>query len=272
MQELVQAIRDRRAILFAGAGLSMNLGLPSFGGLIRHLAEELDFDPEVFRLSGDYLSLAEYYLLQKSSLGPLRSWMDRTWHDSAVDIRTSEVHNHITELKFPIIYTTNYDRWLEKSLEARNIPFVKIVNVADIAKSSDDKTQIVKLHGDFDDDASIVLTESSYFERLSFESPLDIKLRADVLGRTILFIGYSLGDINIRYLLYKLHKQWQTSAYERARPRSYIFLARPNLVQEEILRSRGIEPIVSEEDNPKLGLEKFLKKLLSESFGKYSAT
>ncbi len=51
-------------------------------------------------------------------------------------------------------------------------------------------------------DASIVLGESSYFRRLDLESPLDIKLRADLPGRTVMFIGYSLADVNIRYLFY----------------------------------------------------------------------
>lgn len=30
---------------------------------------------------------------------------------------------------------------------------------------------------------------------------LDIKLRSDMLGKTILYIGYSLEDINMRFLL-----------------------------------------------------------------------
>ena len=60
--------------------------------------------------------------------------------------------------------------------------------------------------GGADGDSSLVLTESNYFERLEFESALDIKLRADMLGKCLLFIGYSLSDINIRYMLYKLHK------------------------------------------------------------------
>jgi len=34
------------------------------------------------------------------------------------------------------------------------------------------------------------------FDRLYFSSPLDIKLRTDALGRSILFIGYSLSDVN----------------------------------------------------------------------------
>lgn len=267
MHDLIQAIREQKAMLFVGAGLSKNLGLPTFDELINHLAEELGFDPQVFHLSGDYLSLAEYYRIKKGSLGSLRSWMDRTWHDSKIDIKQSEIHKSIVQLKFPIIYTTNYDRWLEKSFEAYDIKFSKITNVADIAKIRNGATQIVKLHGDFDDDASIVLTESSYFDRLNFESPLDIKLRADTLGRTILFIGYSLTDINIRYLLYRLHKQWQSPDVEYARPRSYVFLSRPNLIQEEVLKARGIEPIISSEDDPRQGLESFLKDLLNEAYG-----
>ena len=115
MQDLIQSIREGKAILFAGAGLSMNLGLPSFGGLIDHLADELGFNRDLFQMSGDYLSLAEYYYQQKGKLGPLRSWMDTTWHSSNVDISKSLIHQMIVELNFPTIYTTNYDRWIEKS-------------------------------------------------------------------------------------------------------------------------------------------------------------
>ncbi len=143
--------------------------------------------------------------------------------------------------------------------------FKKIANVGDLIHARNDDVQIVKFHGDFDDDNSIVLTESSYFERLSFESPLDIKLRADALGKTILFVGYSLSDINMRLLFYKLHKLWQESPYANARPQSYIFLTRPNPVQEAILKDRSIEPIVSDVDDPKDGLERFLKGLVVQT-------
>lgn len=61
-QELVHAVRERRALLFVGAGVSQNLGLPSFGELIDHLAGELDYDPEIYATQGDYLSLTELCL------------------------------------------------------------------------------------------------------------------------------------------------------------------------------------------------------------------
>jgi hypothetical protein len=107
----------------------------------------------------------------------------------------------------------------------------------------------------------MVFTESSYFERLSFESPLDVKLRSDSLGKSLLFIGYSLTDINIRYLLFRLQKQWEMEPKKHLRPKSYIFLGRPNPVHEEVLRNRGIEPIVATGTDPALALSEFLSAL-----------
>src|SRR5262245_4133846 len=129
MEHLIQAVRDRATILFVGAGVSKNLGLPTFGDLVDQLAGELGFDPEVFRLFGQPPALAEFYFLKKSSLGPLRSWMDRAWHSASVDIKQSRVHKAVVELGCPIIYTTNYDRWIEYAFDAWQKPYVKITSV-----------------------------------------------------------------------------------------------------------------------------------------------
>src|SRR5262245_50994129 len=181
---LVQAVRKRQALLFVGAGVSMTLGLPSWRQLIGQMAAQVEYDPDVFEAqgNGNYLELAEYYEIQKKSLGSLRSWMDRTWHVDDARVDESRVHQAIVDLNCPILYTTNYDRRLEITYERRGKTIVKIANVGDFTRIREGVTQIVKLHGDFDDDESLVLTESSYFDRLSFESPLDIKLRADSIG------------------------------------------------------------------------------------------
>lgn len=63
-------------------------------------------------------------------------------------VDSSEVHRLIVDLKFPIIYTTNYDRWLEISFARRAQRCVEIANVGDFPKIRDAATQIVKLHGD----------------------------------------------------------------------------------------------------------------------------
>jgi hypothetical protein len=261
-EDLVEAIRNRRAILFVGAGVSKNVGVPTTGEIIEEMARQLGEDPDNLRTLADHRTLAEYYKAAKGNLGPLRSWMDVTWHRADMNIADSEMHRLIVELSFPLIYTTNYDRWLERAFEHWGRCYTKIVNVGDLLKAREGVTQIIKFHGDFDDDESIVLTESSFFERLDFESALDIKLQSDVLGRPVLFIGYSLSDVNIRYLVYKLQRLWEVSSFSRLRPRSYIFLSNPNPVQERVLRSRGIEPIVSEEREPGPGLTNFLAGLL----------
>ncbi len=265
MDSLLESIKRKNVVLFVGAGVSMNLGLLSWKGLISKMAEDLGFEPEQFSTLGDYLALAEYYKIKTGSLGGLRSWMDRTWHSDSVDIGQSEVHRLIVETDFPIIYTTNYDRWLEIAFEHYQRPYSKITNVTDLVRIREGATQIVKFHGDFDDDRSLVLDESSYFERLEFESPLDIKLRSDVLARSVLFIGYSLSDVSLRYLFYKLDKLWKMHGKYSVRPRSYIFVPKPNPVQEAVLDQWGISMISSERGDAKTALIEFLQGLRMRS-------
>ncbi len=260
--DLVEAIRNKRALLFVGAGVSKNVGVPTTQEMVAEIAKQVGYDPDHFRTLGDARTLAEFYKLTKGNLGPLRSWMDVTWHRPELNVRDSAVHRLIVELDFPLIYTTNYDRWLERAYDAYDKPYIKIANVGDMLNAREGVPQIVKFHGDFDDDESLVLTESSFFERLNFENPLDVKLQADVLGRPVLFIGYSLTDINIRYLVYKLQRLWEASALNHIRPKSYIFLTSPNPVQERVLRKRDIEPIISEVKDPGEGLARFLNTLL----------
>jgi hypothetical protein len=261
---LARAIQDGRVVLFVGAGVSMTVGLPSWKKLIEHMANDLGYDPSVLvSPTTSYLTVAEFYKLEKGKIGSLRSWMDREWNVEDSKLETSLVHNQIFDLNFKIIYTTNYDRNLERTYELRKEPFAKIANAKDISLAKPDLTHIVKFHGDFDDDNSIVLTESDYFERLNFETPLDVKFRADILGRTVLFVGYSLADINMRLLLFKMQKMWKQSGYEDDRPPSYMFMTRPDPIQERVLRSWGIETISLDVDNVDQALPTFFEKLKS---------
>ena len=187
--------------------------------------------------------------------------MDRNWVISETEIKKSKVHKSIVELNFPIIYTTNYDHCLETAFHAWGKKYKRILDVDDLVNLAPDHTQIVKFHGDIISDDSMVLTESSYFDRLDFESPLDIKLRSDMLGKSILFLGYSLSDINIKYLIYKLDKIWKKSNNYRQRPDSYIFLPAPNPIQEKILLQRGIKTIVGGNENKLKSTEEFLESL-----------
>ncbi|HEX5420450.1 MAG TPA: SIR2 family protein [Gammaproteobacteria bacterium] len=255
-------VANGRAILFVGAGVSAQLGLPSWQQLIERLGEDLGFHADAFfSFSNDFRSLAEYYRLEKGSIRPLIEWMRREWTVSDESLRGSRAHRLIAELRFPLVYTTNYDCLLERAFALHAHKFNKTINARDMARADPSLPTIVKFHGDIEDGASLVVTETDYFRRLSFEEPLDVKLKADMFGRSVLFLGYSLSDINLRLMLYRMRGMWLDSGYERLQPRSYIFMPRPNPVQERISDSWGIAPIVGRSADESEALLAFLENL-----------
>src|SRR3954471_7062001 len=260
---LADAIKRRHAILFVGAGVSMAVGLPSWQTLVDHLLKELKLDPNVIDgLNDGYQMLPEFYRLKHGGMGPLRSWLDRNWKVASDRVSDSQLHKLIVELNFPTIYTTNYDRNLETAFEVHNRPYAKIANAKQIADAPEGVTHIIKYYGDFDDDSSLVLTETDFLNRLSFDSPLDIQFRADALGRTILFIGYSMSDPNIRLLLHRIWGIWEKSGYENDRPQSFIFMPQKNPVQEAVLARWGIKLLTARcAKHPEDALIEFMTEL-----------
>lgn len=264
--DLIEQVRQRRAILFVGAGVSAGLGVPAWRGLIEHLGQSLGYDPEVFcGYTDSFLALAEYYRIRAGSFAAVRDWMTREWNVSDGALRESRVHELLIELNFPLIYTTNFDQFIERAFEVRGKCFNKVVSVADLSKVEASLPTIIKFHGDMDDEQSLMLCETDYFRRLTFESPLDIKLRADTLGSSVLFIGYSLSDVNVRMMLYRMKSMWLESGHRLPQPCSYIFMPRPNPVQEAILQSWGVMPIVGDRHDAEDALLVFLTRLAERS-------
>jgi hypothetical protein len=258
--------RRGRLIPFVGAGLSKPLKLPDLSELIAFIAKELGFDPEVFELNGSFEQLAEYYVAKKR-IAPLRREMRSRFNPSDNKIKKSRAHTALVEMKLPSIYTTNYDRIIERAFRLRKEPCHEIRNLDDIVDApAHPSTQIVKLHGTLDDDEGLVLTETSYFDRLEFESPIDIKLRADILGKTLLFIGYSLKDLNVRYMLYKLHKmrlQMRRKASISARvPTGFLTTFLTNEIQRELFTKWNIEIVELDPLNQTESMAVFLESLI----------
>jgi hypothetical protein len=261
---ILQSLRTQKHLIpFVGSGLSIPLGLPSWSKLIDIIAVQLGYDPEVFKMSGDKLQLAEFYVASKGSIGPLRSEMDRLFKPDDEAIKKSRAHSALVALDLPIIYTTNYDLILERSFELKGVRYHTISNIDDIATAPPVATQIVKFHGTFNDDASLVLTESNYFDRLEFDSAIDIKLRADMLGKCLLFIGYSLNDINIRYMLYKMHKLRQQVKRGASRvPSAYLITFGVGEVQRTLLDRWDVSVLELDPMNKTESIADFLEGLL----------
>src|SRR6185295_18982593 len=251
-EALARMARERRVIPFVGAGFSSGLGLPGWSDLLENVAEHLrisDTDPQLSYAelhespNGDPLRIAEYlYLRAGSAVGPLRLPMT-TALQANCPIVESASHVELINFGAPRVYTTNFDSAIETVYRDLDEPVEVVALSRDVATGSTDTTQVVKYHGDLGHDPTLVLTESQYYKRLDFESPMDLKFRSDLLGRSVLFIGYSFSDINIRVIWFKL-MQMMRDVPERDRPPSYIVRLEPNPVLEALDENVGLRTIV----------------------------
>jgi hypothetical protein len=228
--------------------------------------------PSSSALAWTFASWPSTTRLQKGSIDSLRARLIRQWDVDDDSLRRSEVHRLIVRLGFPLIYTTNYDHLLERAFELNGRRYHKVVTPYDIPRGDAQVPTIVKFHGDLDEPDSLVLAETDYFRRLLFEGPLDIRLTADAFERAVLFIGYSLSDVNLRFMLYRLRAIWLRSGYERSQPRSYVFMPKRNVVQERILDSWGITAIVGSKDCEDAALCSFLESLCAALDGQAART
>jgi hypothetical protein len=138
---------------------------------------------------------------------------------------------------------------------------MKIAGAADLAAAKPGVTQIIKFHGDFSNPDGLVITESDYFDRLSFDAPMDIKFWGDAFASTLLFVGYSMTDLNIRFLLHRLWKTWRDTGEERARPPLYILMHDADDVQKHVLDRWGVTVIKGKGANAEESLLLFLEEL-----------
>jgi len=259
--ELLNLFEQRKVIPFIGSGCSKlaSEAIPDWKELTKSFASEM---PDIeFKEDnvGDYLKVIgifERRYGREKLCTKLRYLLDTT----KVDIFNSELHIALLEIPCSNLYTTNFDDLLEKSYEAINKPFQKIVTLKDIAEINYEKVQILKFHGDLSNQQSIVITESDYHRRFEFKDPMDIRLKADALGKSLLFLGYSFSDPNIRYLWHTLN---QIGVGKEGMPPSYIILIKPDILAIESFRGYGIKVI--EIEHPKELIE-FTQKLSRQIF------
>jgi len=245
ISDLLDLLEVQKLIPFIGAGFSEGCGCPCAPSLTQQLLMQFQLDDNLTSDEDvDLLRLAEYLkIVNGGSIKEVLYQIQRILADDSVDISQSAPHILLAQLGVPIIYTTNYDHLLERGFKHVHIPCQIVVTTEDIIKATSSRcTQIVKFHGSLEQEESVVLTESDYYERLEFVTPIDIKLRSDALGKSLLFMGYSFSDFNVRYLWFKLRKMMQ-GVKARNIPHSYILLFRPDEITSTLLKNAGIIPI-----------------------------
>lgn len=221
-------------------------------------------DPDLARVRGTDLQILEYFKLRHSdSEAKLMNWLRDAARPSDEDLRNSTIHNALVGLsESTVFYTTNYDDFLERAFSLHGRKCHVVASEAEMGVK-DAYTEIVKFHGDFDHPAGIVLTESDYERRLQMESPLDYKLRGDLMGRVLLFLGYSFRDPNVSYLFRLFSNHILSRDGSLKGDRAYIVVPDPSSFELELFRARKIEVLKVQSDAMEAGMVGLLNDMMT---------
>src|SRR5699024_4133065 len=147
---------EHNAGIFAGAGLSIPAGYVNWKSLLKPLADELGLDIEA---ETDLISLAQFHVNDNGRHRLNQEVLDQ------LDKSSAPTENHKTLARLPIetLWTTNYDKLIEKSLEETGkLPDVKYT-VNQLATTRKGRDAVVyKMHGDVDHADSAVITKDDY--------------------------------------------------------------------------------------------------------------
>jgi hypothetical protein len=214
LNEISQLLAKHKLIPFLGAGVSrpqLGFGAPE---LRSRLAESLPEPPAKELGLADVAQLIEDTEGAEALLTRLRALLCRGQFDDA----TGTAHLLVMSLGCGLIYTTNQDNIYELAATKYRHPHKVVVGVRDLAEAGPGQQLLIKFHGDLAVPDSLVFTSSSYAKRLAGpDNALDTRLRSHLLGKGLLFIGYSFQDENLRELLRQIRR-----AFGGETPASYM--------------------------------------------------
>lgn len=247
--ELKAAYRSGRLMVFVGAGASMSVQWttngtvscgPSWGELVNKAADLLGVaNPALLRARGTDLQILEYFKAKYGNHQKLTNWFHTNMRPPDADLAKSRIHEELAAMeKCRLIYTTNYDDFIERSFGLRNRRCKVVVREADMA--SPEMTEVVKFHGDWDHPDAMVLSEADYQRRFAFEEPLDYRFRADILNRIVLFVGYSFTDANVAYLFHRVNLEHKSRPGLGSGQRAYVTVTEPSNFEKELFQRRGV--------------------------------
>lgn len=231
--EQIEKIREinkqHKLVIFVGAGVSQNSGVCSWWELVKDIAIRIDYNDicekcefkyltttegdessvscmfndhpcrQEFSFSNkEFLKIPQYYYEGKgeaSYLHLLKNAFDKPYTPNKID-------ELIVALEPEHIITTNYDHLIE---DVKN----SVISNYTVIKSDDEllekgrygRKYIIKMHGDIDELKGVVLKEDDYLTYSLNHKLLEIYIKSILIDKTILFVGYSLGDNNLKLIM-----------------------------------------------------------------------
>jgi uncharacterized protein len=252
--ELKNLYREGRLVPFLGAGVSMSVEWteggqvkrgPSWRELVDQAARILGFDePDLLRVRGTDLQILEYFRSQfQGSATRLTNWLLQHMNAPDTAIQAAPMLTELSNMhKCSLFYTTNFDDFIERAIRLQGRPCSVVAAEGDMGIRSGE-AEVVKFHGDLNHPDRMVLSESDYEHRLTLSTAMDYRLRSDVLGRSLLFIGYSFRDWNVAYLFRLVNAQFGELPRSIFGKRAYIVISDPSDFERNLFAARRIEVV-----------------------------
>lgn len=258
-QILYELIIKEEVTLFAGAGMSIYAGYPSgptlaemiYKSLDPHLKQAIDSSNPPKTIFNDLTSISEQIANLTGDKTLILKVLKEVFTKPPTTTRTHDLLARIPHFKN--IITTNYDNLFELS----NRELKPIRNYDEYIIEENSSPKLFKIHGDILCQDEIIISKTDY--NAFFSEGKDRKLYwqviKDIMARTnLLFIGYSISDFNIEYILNLIRN-------EVGKNRREVFYAAPeiNIVQRARLQNENIYYIQNDAHQLINGIADYLK-------------
>jgi len=206
-QELARHALADRMVPFMGAGVSMSAGSPSWSQLLVKLAERITLDE------------ATREALFNGRLGELdqATYLAGRFAEAGLDFRGT-VAELVERPRYGLApallaatadeqaITLNYDTLFERASTAAGRSR-RVLTGGDAPDPAPDTDRwLLKLHGSADRPESIVLTRDDYLGFASDRSALSAIVKANLVTRHLLFVGFGLADDHFHEILHDVKR------------------------------------------------------------------
>lgn len=236
--EIVTAIARRRAVLFLGAGVSMN-SLSATGE--RPPSWRQILEAGIAKCSGSHAEMKKM-LKDNDLLGCcqiIKYKLAADWIPFIEDqflnpkFLPSDIHEAILELDASIVMTPNFDKIYDDYATSKTDGLLKIKKFYDqdiprVIRGSIEQRLILKIHGCIDTPDDLIFTKEDYANARHKHSNFYRAIEALFLTNTFIFMGCGMNDPDLNLMLEQYARSFS------AAPPHYILLS--GKISEDIKR------------------------------------
>lgn len=247
LDEFSAAVRDEHAAVFVGAGVSMAAGYPSWTGLLAEIGEELGIRSSDVH---DLAALAQWSIQENGGATRVRNVIKR---EIGRELEIPEALRIIARLPVRMLWTTNYDRLVERAFASISRPLDVVSGAGDLSlRATPGAARLFKMHGSVERLDDIVISTDDYELYRSKRGSFLPLLQAHLTSMSMLFVGLSLTDPNIRHVLSSIRE-----SFTDAPPEHFALLRPPqrdDFTREEEFTARSAQHRLWAKDLRRYGL------------------